>query len=71
MEPHKVSDASNNRIRLKYFTCTRGGAHEGEVLNYVCTKKDCNKRGLLCSICKIDHQGHSIIPLKMLLSNLR
>lgn len=59
------------KLRIKYFNCPKGKDHEGEVLNYVCIKKDCEKRGLLCSMCKIDHPNHTTIPLKMLLSKLQ
>lgn len=56
---------------MKYFSCNRGADHEEEVLNYVCIKKDCDKRGLLCSMCKADHTNHITIPLKVLLSQLQ
>lgn len=71
MDSKKTGAAGNSRIRMKYFPCLRGGDHEGELLNYVCVKRDCPNRGLLCSICKLEHQGHSIVSLKGLLTNLR
>ena len=46
------------------------GDHEDEFLNYVCVDKKCKQLGLLCSICKEDHHGHTIYPLKMLLKSL-
>lgn len=72
-----MNDSNNSsslispKVRIKYFTCTRGKDHEGEVLNYVCIKKDCDKRGLLCSICKTDHTNHLTLPLKVLLGKLQ
>jgi len=58
-------------IRIKYFTCNKGQDHEGEVLNIVCIKKDCEKHGLICSMCKAEHENHTTIPLKILLSKLQ
>lgn len=43
---------SSSKVRIKYFTCNKGKDHEGEVLNIVCIKKDCDKHGLICSMCK-------------------
>lgn len=69
-ENSQGSSLLSSKIRIKYFSCGKGKDHEGEVLNYVCVKKDCDKRGLLCSMCKADHQEHTTIPLKLLLSKL-
>ena len=71
MEGQKKLGGLHNRLRLKYFTCLQGEDHYGEALNYVCISRDCPKRGLLCSICKLEHQHHTILPLKFLLSSLR
>ena len=71
MAESALSTFSSPKVRIKYFTCSKGKDHEGEVLNYVCVKKDCTKRGLLCSMCKIDHVNHTTIPLKILLSKLQ
>lgn len=65
-----ASKLTTPKIRIKYFTCNQGKDHDGEVLNYVCIKKDCDKHGLLCSICKVDHANHPTLPLKLLLSKL-
>ncbi len=71
MDNLTASSFATPKIRIKYFTCTKDKEHEGEVLNYVCVKKDCEKRGLLCSMCKIDHPNHTTIPLKILLAKLQ
>lgn len=37
----------------------------------MCLDKSCKKLGLLCSICKNNHQNHTIVPLKVLLTELK
>lgn len=59
------------RIRMKYFTCGKPNAHQGESLNLVCIEADCPAKGLLCSICKAEaHDRHRVIPLRMFLEEV-
>jgi hypothetical protein len=60
-----------SRGQPKYFMCSKDRTHQNETLNYVCIKRECERRGLFCSMCKTDHINHDIIPLKMLLGELQ
>ena len=58
-------------MKLRYFPCKKGGDHDGEVLNYICLEQKCKNKGLICSMCKLNHKDHTTMPLKMLLQGLK
>ncbi len=63
----------NKSKKLNYFSCNKGGLHEGEHLNYICLNKECTERGLVCSICRnTDHIKHedNVCSLKLFLNSL-
>jgi|LakMenEpi03Aug12_release.lakeMendotaPanAssembly.Ray.scaffolds.fasta_scaffold3938602_1 hypothetical protein len=56
--------------RMKYLEC-KNILHEGEKLNLVCIDKKCKRSGLICSLCSTEHDKHRVIPLKIVLDNLK
>lgn len=62
--------AEESIARIKYLTCGKE-LHEGESLNLVCVQQKCTNSGLICSLCREKHEGHRIIPLKVVLANLK
>lgn len=59
------------RKRMKYLTCDKPMAHQGEFLNLICIESGCPERGLICSICKAEaHDKHRVIPLRMFLEEV-
>jgi hypothetical protein len=47
------------KISLSYAKCPAGDLHTGEILSLVCVDTKCQKRGLICPICKMmNHEEH-------------
>jgi hypothetical protein len=59
---------SIRKTSLKYIKCQGGDLHDGESMNLVCVDEQCNYRGLICPVCKIEsHDHHYIMPIKIFL----
>jgi hypothetical protein len=41
------------KMSLSYAKCPAGDLHTGEILSLVCVDSKCQKRGLICPICKM------------------
>lgn len=41
------------KMSLSYAKCPAGDLHNGEILSLVCVDAKCQKRGLICPICRM------------------
>ncbi len=58
----------DRKSKIPYLQC-QVKSHEGESLNLVCI--GCKEAGLICSLCSESHRNHRIIPLKILIHNIK
>ena len=51
------------KSKLSYLKCTSGELHEGESLTLVCVESKCQKKGLICPVCRMnEHDTHKVPP---------
>lgn len=60
------------KMSLSYAKCPNGDLHTGEILSLVCVDAKCQKRGLICPICRMmNHDNHEVMPLKIFIDEVR
>ena len=60
------------KMTLNYCECPLGDMHTGEVMSLVCVDSSCQKRGLICPVCRMhNHETHKILPLKIFLEEIK
>lgn len=63
---------SIKKMTLHYSHCPNGDLHTGELMNLVCVDANCQHRGLICPICRMNnHEEHQILPLKVFLDEVK
>jgi hypothetical protein len=56
-----ASNDSLKKSRMQYMKCREGGLHDGELLNFVCVDTKCEKKGLICPVCRMnEHEEHKV-----------
>lgn len=40
------------KSKVRYMKCKQGDLHDGELLTVVCVDATCNRRGLICPVCR-------------------
>jgi len=66
IEPDQIK-----KLKVRYLKCSKGGLHEGEVLNFVCIDANCKNKGLICPVCQnTTHAGYQTMHLKIFLNEI-